>query len=275
MDFAAKGDKALANSQAALAIQHYTRALFDLPRAPNYYIQRSTAYSRLKPEEGGPKSEAALRDAEIAVTLAADRGSRELILAAQFRRAVSLFQLGRYGDASFLLQMLDTKMNGQKEKLDRDTQVRNAMSASGSSSKHRLEAHVPVWLAKVNKKLGELAEGDEKAAVSIVEYPKMEPLTKEELEAELSGKAQVAGEKEEHTPAPAQTNLLPERSNNTTTLAVPSAPEKVRHEWYQSTDSVVVTLYVKGVPKDQVQAELNDQSVSGTTSNAISRLAGY
>lgn len=269
MDLATKGEKALADSQAALAVQYYTRALLELPRAPNYYIQRSTAYSRLKPEDGGPKSDAALRDAEIAVTLAADRGSRELILSAQFRRAVSLFQLERYGDASFLLQMLDTKVNGQKEKMDRNAQVRNAMSASGPSSKHRLEAHVPVWIAKVNKKLGELADGDEKAAVSIVEYPKTKPLSKEELQAELSGKTQATVEKEEHTAAPAPTRSLPERTDKATTPTASVALEKIRHEWYQSTDSVVVTLYVKGVPKDRVQSELKDETVSATSPNGI------
>lgn len=266
MDLASKGDNALAQSQAPLAIQYYTRALLELPRAPNYYIQRSTAYSRLKPEDGGPNSHAALRDAEIAITLASQRGKRELILSAQLRRAVSLFQLERYGDSSFLLKLLDTKVNAHKESVDRSAQLQSAMSASGSSSKLRLESQLPVWIAKVNKKLGELAEGDEKAAVSIVEYPMTSPLTKEELEAELKGKTVASGDKEQQAAAPAPTSSLPESSNPPSSSKASSVPEKIRHEWYQSSDSVVVTLYAKGVPKDRVASELKDESVSTTLS---------
>ncbi|TPR07016.1 Ribonuclease III domain family protein [Aspergillus niger] len=36
----------------------------------------------------------------------------------------------------------------------------------------------------------------------------------------------------------------------------------VRHEWYQSGETVVVTLYVKGVPKDKVAIELKEDSTS-------------
>lgn len=266
MDLASKGDNALAQSQASLAIQYYTRALLELPRAPNYYIQRSTAYSRLKPEDGGPNSHAALRDAEIAVTLAVERGKRELILAAQFRRAVSLFQLERYGDALFLFQMLNEKVNANKQSVDRSSQVQNAMAASGSSSKLRLEVQVPVWVAKVNKKIGELAEGDEKGAVSISEYPKTSPLTKEELEAELEGKTKAPDQKERETLVPAQTSSLSESSHPPNSSKTSAAPEKIRHEWYQSQESVVVTLYAKGVPKDRVAYELKDESVSASLS---------
>lgn len=264
MDLAAKGDDALAQSQAPLAIEYYTRALLELPRAPKYYIQRSTAYSRLKPEDGGPNSSAALRDAEIAVSLAVERGRRELILSAQFRRAVSLFQLERYGDASFLLELLEKKLGTLREPEDRSTQLQNAMDGSGSSSNTRLKMQLSVWVSKVNKKMEELAEGDQKAAVSITEYPKASPLTKAELEAELKGKTTAASGSQQQaaTPAPAaeQTSSLPESSNSATKLS--AAPEKIRHEWYQSSDSVVVTLYAKGVPKDRVASELKDESVS-------------
>lgn len=267
MDLASKGDKALAQSQAPLAIQYYTRALLELPRAPNYYIQRSTAYSRLKPEDGGPNSHAALRDAEIALTLAVERGKRELIFAAQFRRAVSLFQLERYGDASFLFQMLNEKVNAKKESADRSTQVQNAMAASGSSSKLRLEVQVPVWVAKVNKKIAELTEGDEKGAVSISEYPKTSPLTKEELEAELEGKTKPPDQEERETVVPVQTSAPSESSHPPNSSKASAVPEKIRHEWYQSQESVVVTLYAKGVPKDRVEQELKDESVSASLSD--------
>lgn len=115
MNAAAEGDKALAASNAPLAIQHYTRALIELPRAPSYYLQRAIARSRVKPADGGPKSREALQDAEIALTLARERGKRELILSAQMRRGVALFQLERYGDAKFLFELIESKTSGEKE----------------------------------------------------------------------------------------------------------------------------------------------------------------
>lgn len=56
MNAAAQGDEASAESNYRLAIEHYTHALSELPRAPAYYISRSTAYSRLKPADGDRKS---------------------------------------------------------------------------------------------------------------------------------------------------------------------------------------------------------------------------
>lgn len=268
MDLASKGDIALDQSQAHLAVEYYTRALLEIPRAPKYYIQRSTAYSRLKAEDGGPNSSAALRDAEIAVALALERGKRELILSAQFRRAVSLFQLERYGDASFLLQLLEKKTGVQNSPEDRGKQVQAAMSRSESASNDRLKMQVGVWVAKVNKKMEELVEGDEKASVSITEYPRTSPLTKAELEAELKGKTTAAGANKQQAatavPAPTaeQISPLPEGSDSAGPSKPSTAPDKIRHEWYQSSDSVVVTLYAKGVPKDRVASELKDESVS-------------
>ena len=106
MDAAAQGDKAIANSNWPDAIKYYTRALVEVPRAPSYYVKRSTAYSRLKPAEGGPNCKAALGDAETALILARERGKRELILDAQMRRAVALYQLGMYGDAGYIFDIV-------------------------------------------------------------------------------------------------------------------------------------------------------------------------
>ena len=53
------------------------------------------AYTRLSP----PDHQAAFNDAELAVSLATKRAKRELIADSQLRRAVTLFNLERYGDA--------------------------------------------------------------------------------------------------------------------------------------------------------------------------------
>ncbi|KAJ5176768.1 uncharacterized protein N7482_002645 [Penicillium canariense] len=276
MNAASEGDKALAASNAPLAIQHYTRALVELPRAPAYYIQRAMAHSRVKPADGGPNPSAALRDAEIALSLARERGKRELILSAQMRRGVALFQLERYGDAKFLFELIESKTASDKGSQNKSEGVKAAMSEAGSTNKKNgYGAELPIWMAKVRRKLGELAEGNEKGLVSVTEYPADTRIpTEKELKAEWenlkSGKAGGAGDKtvqETDQQASSRSNVPLEQDNAETgavpvAAATPAAPQKVRHEWYQSHDSVVVTLYVKGISKDDVDVDLKDDSVS-------------
>lgn len=267
MNAASKGEKALADSNAPLAIEQYTRALIELPRAPNYYIQRSTAYSRLKPADGGPNYHAALRDAEVALALAAERGKRELILSAQFRRGVSLFQLARYVDAAFLFMLIDKKIARPKTDDDKATRVQNAMTEPGPKSGY--ENQLPIWMAKVQRKLGELAECDEKPVVSVVEYPKDTRVPSEkDLKAELAGKAETAmpdtAQSSKSTVSEGPKSVTTGEQKPTASVSASATPEKFRHEWYQSQDSVVVTLYAKGVPKEKVGVELKDDSVSSS-----------
>ena len=49
---------------------------------------------------------------------------------------------------------------------------------------------------------------------------------------------------------------------SSTAPAPVSVPAKIRHEWYQSHDAVVVTIYAKNVDKSKLEADLQDDSVS-------------
>jgi hypothetical protein len=294
MNAAAEGDKALANSDCPTAIRFFTQALTELPRAPAYYIKRSTAFSRLKPADGGPNFQAALHDAEIALTLARERAKRELILSAQMRRGIVLYQLERYGDAAFVFGTIQEKIGTTTENQDKSEKVKDAMAGGGaarSSAKKGYEQELPIWTLKVKGKLSKLAEGDEKARVTIEEFPKgvaipSEKDLKKQLDAFKAGKVEEGSTQAQTTPANDKTTDSTKTSTPTTesqgtiseaqtaqsTTSPSTGPstEKVRHEWYQSHDSVVVTLYVKGVPKDSVDTELKDESVCGITSDLFS-----
>ena len=54
-------------------------------------------------------------------------------------------------------------------------------------------------------------------------------------------------------------------TKNAPTAAVPkgvqTSASKIRHEWYQTNDSVIVTLYCKGIPKDKATVELKQNSL--------------
>lgn len=142
MDLARKGDAALSASKYDEAIQNYTDALASNPTAVKYYIGRSTAYQR------SSKYTEALSDAEIAVVLATKRGVRELIKDAQFRRAIALFFLEKYGDAELILGIV--KQLDEKDKT------------------------LPIWNMKVAAKLKDLPEDDEKRKFTVEKTPNVE-----------------------------------------------------------------------------------------------------
>ncbi|RJE26050.1 hypothetical protein PHISCL_01575 [Aspergillus sclerotialis] len=281
MDSARQGDKALADSDCPSAIRHFTQALMEHPRSPAYYIKRSTAYSRLKSADGGPDPTSALRDAELALFLACDRGKRELILSAQLRRGVALYHMERYGDAAFVFDIIKGKVGGANDK-GRDDKVRDAIAAGNSMPtvhKNGFEQEIPIWMMKVQGKLSKLPEGDAKAVVSVIEYPTdtKVPTEKElklQLEALKSGRIGTEEQqvKDDNKPkAPVETDLTAmntsQNANKTdnissTSPSVGPSPEKVRHEWYQSYDSAVVTLYAKGVPKDSLEADIQSDSAT-------------
>lgn len=302
MNEANLGDKALANSDWQSAIDHYTRALIEHPRAPTYYIKRATAYTRRRKStqpnttgdnaehgagrEEGPDFEAALRDAETALVLARERGKRELILDAQMRRGVALFQLGRYGDAKFIFGIVREKIpasSGNKEGGDRSEQLQAAMAQGGGSAgggsaapKQKHEQELTIWEIKVKGKLSKLEEGSEQTKITVKEYPDLKLPGEEELRKAL--KAQLCGTAKEGSSVGESQKVTSGTASKTQEAkmdidgpgssapltsgpAAPTAPAKIRHEWYQSNDSVVITLYCKGVPKDKLDVDLQNTSV--------------
>lgn len=280
MNFAAEGDTALAGSDVPKAIQCYTQALIEIPRAPSYYTKRSTAYCRLRPADGGPNLSLALRDAEIALQLARERGKRELILLAQMRRGIVLYQLGRYGDAAFVFGKVKEKIGGDEASESRSASIEKAMAEAGSKRTQRngYEQELPIWLLKVNGKLKNIPEGDERKTVAVTEYPSVVEVPSEkdlrmQLEALRSKKPELAQESgspehEQRAEASAaeaarekQMTGSPAGPPASSSKAAASAQEVVRHEWYQSNSAVVVTLYAKGVPKDAIDVDIKEDSV--------------
>jgi suppressor of G2 allele of SKP1 len=219
MDHAKKGDTALSASQYTEAIQHYTSALGVNPTAVKYYIGRSTAYQRAKefPE--------ALADAEIAVVLAHKRATRELIKDAQFRRALALFFLERYGDAKFVLSIV--KELDAKEKM------------------------LPIWTMKIAAKLEGLSEDDEKRKVTVKKVPDVE--VPSAAAASTTPKPASSSKDEDSKKTDAATAPKP---------VVPTPANKIKHDWYQSNDSVTVNILAKGAPKDTTVVEFDKDTLT-------------
>jgi suppressor of G2 allele of SKP1 len=282
MEHAARGAKALDASDALTAVASYTQALIQHPNSPDYFVQRSTAFNRLRAPHG-PRNDLALRDAEFAVLLGEKRAKREKIQAGQQRRVIALFGLGQYGNAAFLLETtLRWRTSEKKDKMEGD-----------------------IWKAKIEQKMKNLPADDERRLVTVKEFPELDLPSKEDLVKMLKGQLKGDGtfkfDREEDTVmvedtsseskeqpklaspetkteilgdgAQLSTDEMPisntkvdtGRSESTTTASAP-IPEpatltKIRHEWYQNANSVNITIYAKGVQKDQAEVNIHEDSV--------------
>jgi suppressor of G2 allele of SKP1 len=217
--------KAFNASNYAEAITYYTQALELNPEVPDYYIKRSTAYQR------SGNYELALHDAELAVVLAHKRGKREQIGSAQFRRGIALFLQEQYGDAGFCLDAAEKRV-GEKEK-----------------------NMIAIWKKKLEMALQNVDPEDVRREVTVTEIPKVEvPIKKEkvqslETEEEATTAATAPSPPSTAAPSPAPQGVVTPAS-------------KIRHEWYQTGTHIVLSLFVKGVPKDKAVVEITDKNVS-------------
>ena len=226
MDQAAQGATALASGDFAAAVSHYSDAISSNPQAVDYYIKRSTAYTRTSP----PDHSSALKDAEIAVNLASKRGKRELIAQSQLRRGIALFGLERWVDARACFDWV-RKLNEKEKSLQ-------------------------IWGIKVEGKLKGIEEGDERAQVKVKEIPDVE-LPKEGPTKNVDKSVQLKEATSTSKPEVPKTPAAAPKSEGVQTPA-----SKIRHEWYQTTDTVVVTLFAKGVPKDKATVDIHETSLS-------------
>lgn len=232
MDQAARGASALSSKDFDSAVKHYTDAIAQNPGAVDYYIKRSTAYTRASP----PDHEAAFRDSEVALVLANKRAKRELIAQAQLRRAVALSGLERYADAMQCLEWV--KKLDDKEKT------------------------LAIWDSRIRGKLRGLEEGDERAKISILETPEVE------APAANSSKASTNPAKSTNSTTTTSSNGVSDTPKPSTPAVGPEGvqtpPSKIRHDWMQTNDSVIVSLYCKGIPKDKTTVEIKDSSLEVT-----------
>ncbi|KAL8770934.1 MAG: hypothetical protein Q9203_005070 [Teloschistes exilis] len=222
MDQAAKGAAALNSKDFSTAVTHYTDAISVNSQAVDYYIKRSTAYIRTSPAD----YTAALADAEIALKLASIRGKRELIIQAQLRRAIALFSLEQYGNAKACF-------NWVKE-MDKD------------------EKTLQIWEKKIANKLNAPSNDDEKGTkITVERLPEVQVPSQK---AQSAKPPQDATEPAKHPPEKAEKPSKPE--------SVQTPANKIRHEWYQTQDTVVVSLFAKGIPKDKATIDIQARSLA-------------
>lgn len=214
---AARGKQLIEEKKFEEAVVALTAALKESPTSPAYLTQRALAYQRTK------QYTEALADAEAAVVHAHKRAKKELIVDAQVRRGVILYNLKRYGDAQAVLDIVKRMNKDVKE--------------------------VGQWTAMIASKSKALGDDHEKMQVTVKEIPE---LNMEALKVGESGPTASAtnGATSASTHAPA-------------TAPVTQTPvDKIRHDWYQNNQNVYLTLLAKGVPQDKAVVEITERSMS-------------
>lgn len=243
MDNATRGAKALAASDATTAVEEYTKALIEHPTSPDYFTQRSIAFTRIKPA----RYDLALQDAEYGVLCGQKRGKRDKIQAAQQRRVVCLYNLGQFADAKFIL-------DGMKKWRPQNSKPQ--------------EMEHNMWQAKIDGKLKDTSQ-----AASVSEYPKdlvydekaITKMLQKQLNKDGSfnyeGTDTDAAVAQEEVKSTATTQSTNGASAAVSQVAAAAPAQKIRHEWYQNNQNVIVTIYAKGVAKDKIDVEIEEDSV--------------
>lgn len=216
---------AAAQGSAALAASDFPSAITHYSNAISSNPQAVDYYikrSMAHARTSPSDYDSSLQDAEIAVVLATKRAKRELIAESQLRRGVALYGLQRWGDAQQCFTWAG------KYKYD--------------------EKVLKIWEAKIGAKLKDLVEGDEQGKVAVKEVPEVAlPAVKDTKSVGKSASVTSAS-----------TLIQGAEKSIEEPLFVAS---KIRYDWYQSTENVVVSLFAKGIPKDQVKIDLHSNSL--------------
>ena len=216
---------------AALSSGKYADAVAEYSSAISSQPQAVSYYikrSTAYQRKSPPELDLALQDAETAVALAYKRAKRELIAEAQLRRTIALFALGKYETAKKALEYV--KKYNEKEKL------------------------LPIWTKKIEDKLKNL----ELTGDAMPQEDKIEEIPDVRVKDDIPKLEKESGNLSKLGPVASSQNLP--RSENLQTPA-----NKIRHEWYQNSDKIYITIFAKGIPEDKTSIEINELSVRQTS----------
>lgn len=107
------------------------------------------------------------------------------------------------------------------------------------------EKVLKIWVTKVKARLKE--QGEEDGELAVKEIPEVDLPT-------------VTKQAKSTTAASTSASLVTQGAEKKPEEALFVA-DKTRYDWYQSGENVVITLFAKGIPKDQVKIALRETSV--------------
>ncbi|KAK4202029.1 SGS domain-containing protein [Triangularia verruculosa] len=273
--YAYRGLEAVEKKDWAAAVPLLDKALEETS-SPLWLLARSQAHLSLKNYED------ALRDAELAYHVAAERGSgtsRKQMIDAQYRRAVIYHKLKQYADsdccAKWSMLLAEGRParedDGIGKKVDADGNytvtyeeaVKDNENLPDYSMKDSLRdpaaptkaktgfesqwTRAYVWRTQVLGALKRLPENDPGRKVHVVKIP---PRPKVERKPEPQV---VELDSEDEKPVAKPSEPVPG--------SVPDEQLKLRVDFYQTNQNVTVTLFVKGIKKEDLNVKFSKNKV--------------
>ncbi|KAG5518724.1 hypothetical protein PMAC_002693 [Pneumocystis sp. 'macacae'] len=166
----------------------------------------------------------ALKDAEAAVYLSYIKRENEKKGLAQMNRGIALFHLGQIADSFYAFKKA-------KEAIPSDTTLDS-------------------WFLKAKTELEKTQERKENTIKEIPELSELEPSLQTKIEKIECITLDYTNKNKPNIP----TELLQENMKSLEPI--------IRHEWYQTDQTVIIILYVKSVNKDTCKAEFRKKSLS-------------
>jgi suppressor of G2 allele of SKP1 len=105
----------------------------------------------------------------------------------------------------------------------------------------------PIWETKIAAKLKDMSEDEAKAQVTVKKVP----------DVEVPSSAAASKPTAESTEAE-----KPKSNPEAPKPVVPTPANKIKHDWYQSADTVTVNILAKGAPKDTTTVEFEKDTLS-------------
>jgi suppressor of G2 allele of SKP1 len=288
--------------QGVLAVERkeYETAIAQLDKAlesstsPAWLLARATAHQQLK------HYDAALRDAELAYHVAAERGSgnsRRQMIDAQYRRSVIYFRLGRYADsdccARWSMRLAEGcpvgEDDGIQDKVDErgnytvtyEDGVADCKGQPGQTSRDSTGEKVYGLLGSGSGSEGTPKTGFEKewkrayswrsmALGSLGRLPEDDPGRKVSV-TKVPPRPQAKTDKKPDPEPTVEDDELEEKPTEPEGPAPGSVPDeklKLRADFYQSAQNVTISLFVKDAKKENLDVKFSRNQVGPSISEA-------
>lgn len=228
-----KGDNELEEKDLLSAIESYTKAISENPKAFKAYIKRAIAYQRAK------NYSRLKTDLSEAFALAQERGKRAEMGDCYFRFAIVYYSEKQYKLA-----------------------LKNFQKAEEYGSQ---EPALPSWKMKCEREMKKVGEWKEPVGDEEPEAEGMEK--KDQAMEEKEGKTVLVADAAE-TKVKTEQNITSNSTESAKSTSIEAinkhAPlnQKIREDWYQTNEEVVITIYVKDVKRETLNIEYHENSVT-------------
>ena len=277
-----RGLEAVRNKQYAAAIPLLDKAL-ESSSSPTWLLARAQAHQMLK------NYDLALQDCELAYHTAAERGSgnsRKLMIDAQYRRATIFFKMGRYADSDCCAKwsMLLAEGHPAREQDGVEKQVdehgsytvtvaealadksgqpgsaatNSLMAMSNLSSNTGYTADWNRAYAWRSQALGALEKLPADAPGRKVGVQKIPPKREKRR---TNAVAAIDDGVVNNTKGPATPDTEQVHAQSESSGPVPMEKLKLRADFYQTSQSVTLSLFIKGAKKEDLEVKIYKNKV--------------